>query len=80
MYPNPATSTLTIKHGFANTDDVLIRVFDQIGRQVDAIHFKKNQLPGGYLTLNVNAYSSGVYYLNFVKDGNALGTTKFIKQ
>ena len=80
LYPNPATSTLTVKHSFANTDDVLIRVFDQIGRQVDAIHFKKNQLPVGYFMLNVNAYPTGVYYLNFIKDGNTLGTTKFIKQ
>jgi hypothetical protein len=80
IYPNPAINTLTIKHHFAVTDDVFIRVFDQVGRQVDAIHFKKNQIPGGYITMNVNKYAPGIYYLNFVQDGNTLGTTKFIKQ
>ena len=80
LYPNPALSTLTVHHAFTGKEDVMVRVFDMLGRQVDAIHFVKNQMPAGYFSLNVGQYTPGNYLINFVRDGSSLGTMKFIKQ
>jgi Concanavalin A-like lectin/glucanases superfamily/Secretion system C-terminal sorting domain len=79
LYPNPAINTLTVKHSFTNKEDVLIRVFDPLGRQVDAIHFAKNSIPAGYFSVNVSKYTPGTYFINFVQDGKNLGALKFDK-
>ncbi|MBL0109522.1 MAG: T9SS type A sorting domain-containing protein [Saprospiraceae bacterium] len=71
---------MTVHHAFTGKEDVMVRVFDMLGRQVDAIHFVKNQMPAGYFSLNVGQYTPGNYLINFVRDGSSLGTMKFIKQ
>ena len=78
--PNPAKDVLTIKHAFTGDEDVLVRVMDVAGRQVDAVHFGKNAVPTGQFSLNVSSYSEGVYFLNFVQGGKSLGAVKFVKQ
>jgi chitodextrinase len=80
IYPNPAINILTVKHSFSSKEDVLIRVLDPLGRQVDAIHFAKNSMPSGYFNLNISKYAQGTYFMNFVQDGKSLGSMKFIKQ
>lgn len=80
IYPNPAINLLTVKHSFSSKEDVLIRVMDPLGRQVDAIHFTKNSMPSGYFNLNISKYAQGTYFMNFVQDGKSLGSMKFIKQ
>jgi hypothetical protein len=77
--PNPAADVLTIQHRFTNEEDLLVRVFDMQGRQVDALRFAKNQVPADQISLNVSQYKSGMYFINFVKGGTSLGAMKFVK-
>ena len=78
--PNPTSDFLTIKHAFTGSEDVLVRVFDLAGRQIDALSFGKNQIPSGQFSLNVSQYPQGTYLLNFVQAGKSLGALKFFKK
>jgi chitodextrinase len=78
--PNPVTDVLTVKHAFTGNETVLVRVFDMVGRQIDAVSFGKNQIPTGQFSLNVGKYPQGAYMLNFVKDGQSIGSVKFMKE
>ena len=77
--PNPVSDVLTIKHAFTGNEEILVRVFDVVGRQVDAVRFAKNAMPAGQFTLNTSQYQQGTYFLNFVQDGKSLGAMKFVK-
>ena len=78
--PNPAHDALTIKHAFTGNEDVLVRVMDIAGREIDAVRFAKNAIPNGQFSLNISGYTEGVYFLNFVQGGKSLGAVKFVKQ
>ena len=77
--PNPVSDVLTIKHAFTGNEEILVRVFDMVGRQVDAVRFAKNAMPAGQFTLNTSSYQQGTYFLNIVQDGKSLGAMKFVK-
>lgn len=77
--PNPVTDILTVRHSFTAKESLSIRIFDFTGRQVDALNFAKNQIPGGQFTIDVNKYPPGTFLINFVRDGKSLGAMKFIK-
>ncbi len=77
--PNPVLDVLAVKHTFTGNEEILVRVFDLLGRQVDAIRFAKNAMPTGQFTINTSAYQQGTYFLNFVQDGKSLGAMKFVK-
>ena len=77
--PNPVSNELLVKHAFTGKEAVSIRVFDLVGRQVDALNFDKNEVPSGQFSLNTSRYVSGTYLINFVQDGQSLGTLKFVK-
>ncbi|MBN8677953.1 MAG: hypothetical protein J0M29_06985 [Chitinophagales bacterium] len=78
--PNPTTDVLTVHHAFDGKQDLLVRVFDALGRQVDDLRFAKNAIPGGAFTLPVQHYPTGMYTLNFVLGGKDLGSVIFNKQ
>ncbi len=78
--PNPVADVLTVKHAFKNNQSLLVRVFDAAGRQVDDLHFAKNELPVGQFSLNVHNYPVGNYTLDFVLGGKSLGAVQFNKQ
>lgn len=79
-YPNPTTDQLIIEHSIQNDQPLLLRVFDVAGRQVEAISFKKNELPSERFSVNVKNLATGTYFLNFVLGGKNLGGLKFNKQ
>ncbi len=78
--PNPATDVLTVKHAFKDNQPLMVRVFDAAGRQLDDLHFAKNEVPMGQFSLNVHNYPVGIYTLNFVLGGKDLGSVQFNKQ
>ncbi len=80
VYPNPTTDELIIKHGFGTGQDLLVRLFDQNGRQVGAKHFNAQDMDNGILSLDVAALSVGMYNVNFVLGGKVLGSIPFVKQ
>jgi chitodextrinase len=79
IYPNPVEKKLVIEHSFNDYQPLLLRVFDAEGRQVDAIHYDKNELPVDQFSIDVDHYTSGTYFVNFVLGGKNLGALKFTK-
>jgi hypothetical protein len=80
IYPNPTINELTIKHGFGVSDDLLIRLFDQSGRQVGSKRIAAQDMDNGIINLDVAALHSGIYSINFVLGGKVLGSMPFVKQ
>lgn len=79
IYPNPTKDDLLIRHGF-EADDLLIRVYDNLGRQVSAHKTDAAQMSSGVISLNVADLQAGMYNLNFVLGGKNLGSIPFVKQ
>lgn len=80
IYPNPTKDELTIEHSFGSHHDLLVRVFDQLGREVGSKNVSPKDMGNGSISLNVADLQYGVYSLNFVLDGKNLGSMPFVKQ
>ena len=81
IYPNPVTDVVRIEHSFNDNQSLLVRVFDSMGRQLNAVKFDKGQTYGDSpIILNMKDYAEGVYYVNFVYGGKDLGSAKIVKQ
>lgn len=76
-YPNPFNPTTEIKYDIKNAGDVLMKVYDQSGKQINTlINGYKNA--GSYsVTFDASSLSSGVYYYTLETAGNVL-TKKMI--
>jgi hypothetical protein len=79
LYPNPGTDRMILEHRFDGSKDVLIRIFDQMGRQVDALRFNEEEMSTGKLELKLGNYAAGNYALNFVLGGRNIGSVPFVK-
>jgi hypothetical protein len=79
LYPNPGKDQMTLVHHFDGSQDLQLRVFDQLGRQVDDFRFSKAELGTGQLGLTLGSYDAGNYMLNVVLGGRNLGSMPFIK-
>lgn len=80
VYPNPTTNELTIKHGFGDLQNLLVRVFDQAGREVGSKRVNASEMGSGQISMNVASLQAGVYSLDFVLGGKNLGSVPFVKQ
>lgn len=80
VYPNPTKDDVLIKHGFGTTENLVIRIFDQSGRQIVSNRVEANQMDTGVITLDVAKLQGGMYSLNFVLEGKNLGSIPFVKQ
>jgi hypothetical protein len=80
LYPNPTKDELVIKHGFGARHDLLIRMFDQSGRQVSSKKINAQDMDNGYISLDVAELGNGMYSVNFVLGGKNLGSIPFVKQ
>ena len=79
--PVCATDQVHIRHRLDGSEDLLIRVFDGTGRQLDHYRFRPYDLAAGSLiTLDVAGYEAGTYFVNFVLDGKNSGSVKFVKE
>jgi len=75
LFPNPATSQITIEFDkqISNCEIIIINIFGQ-----EIIH---HQLDGNTkYSLNISELKSGMYFYSIVSDGNILKSDKFIKQ
>jgi len=79
-FPNPATETLTVRHSLPSGQDLLLRVFDLTGRQLDAVQIGRAEVASGQFQLDVRKYPAGSYSLNFILGGKNIGSLKFNKQ
>lgn len=80
VYPVPAADKVWVKHQFDNNQPLLVRIFDMQGREVDQLYFNKNEIPAGQFSVNTSHYAPGKYFMNFVVDGQNLGSVKFAKK
>jgi hypothetical protein len=80
VFPNPATDVMWVKHSLDNSQPLLLRVFDEQGRQIDAIRYDSNAIPAEVFPVKTGAYPAGKYYLNFVIGEYSIGSVKFQKQ
>lgn len=77
LYPNPATQSATLAITSFKKQDVLVRVYDVMGKLVQSF---SNSLPqsGVYnLEMNLSNYTKGVYFVNVIADGKT-ATEKLI--
>lgn len=79
VYPVPSAEALNIKHKLDIKHNLLLRVFDLAGKQIDQINFTRQQLTDNLINLRIGNYNSGNYYLNFVVDGQSFGSLPFSK-
>ena len=79
VFPNPTANELTIKHQLPADGELILRVFDMEGRQVDALRLSQGDVSTGQFTLNASGYAAGMYSLNFVIAGKSIGSLKFNK-
>jgi len=83
-YPNPFSSELNISYGLPEQSDVLIEVYDILGKKVLTI--EENTMPAGIHSVKWNGLnnsgkvaSNGVYLVR-ISVGNFVRTTNVIKQ
>ncbi|MEP2936709.1 MAG: T9SS type A sorting domain-containing protein [Gilvibacter sp.] len=74
LYPNPASTILNIEITDSSFDDIM--VFSSTGRLLETI---KPEASTGSYTINVSQYASGMYFVRFVQNGQAV-TKRFIKR
>jgi chitodextrinase len=79
IYPNPVADELVIQHQFKGNEAVHIRIFDAMGRQMEAQQLAGKDLGNGNLILKLGNYASGFYQLNFVVDGKNIGSIPFVR-
>jgi hypothetical protein len=80
VYPNPTQDELRIKHSFGARHDLVVRMFDQNGKQVSSKRINAQDMDLGIINLNVAQMSHGFYSVNFVLGGKNLGSIPFVKQ
>ncbi|WP_282037003.1 S8 family serine peptidase [Saccharicrinis aurantiacus] len=68
VYPNPVEDLLRIKTNFSTTDESVIQLFNSSG---DNVYYQKIAL-SGETTLDMQAYSSGVYILKITNNDKVI--------
>ncbi|MBK9736634.1 MAG: T9SS type A sorting domain-containing protein [Saprospiraceae bacterium] len=79
LTPNPVSNQLVIDHSFNAKNDVRIRILDNVGRQYDGFVPSKGDIQSGKITFDTNKLPSGLYFVNFIVDGQNIGSVKFSK-
>jgi hypothetical protein len=73
-YPNPAQQRATVRYALPATQDVTVRLYDVLGRQVRTV-VSGTQEGRHQRTLDVGALPSGVYFLR-LRAGGEVRTQK----
>ena len=73
-YPNPTRSQATVRYALPGTQDVTVRLYDVLGRQVRTL-VSGEQEGRHQRTLDVGALPSGVYFLR-LRAGGEMRTQK----
>lgn len=77
IYPNPATTTLTIEWNNSNETNHAYQIFDVNGRIVQMAAIKNEN--SNRLEINVSNLKTGVYFIN-ITSGNRKQQLKFVKK
>lgn len=79
VYPNPVHDEISIKHKFTSKQNVLIRIFDNSGRQVESHPMTSQDLSMETITLRLGNQPTGFYQMNFVVNGKSIGSVPFVR-
>jgi hypothetical protein len=79
LSPNPVSNVLNISHTFNAKNDVKIRILDNMGRQMDGFAISVSDLRSGQISVDTQTLTSGLYFVNFIVDGQNIGSVKFSK-
>jgi photosystem II stability/assembly factor-like uncharacterized protein len=76
-YPNPFNPETTIEYSIPHNENVNIKIYDQLGRQIDEIVNSYHSAGTYSIRYNAEHLSSGIYFFVLISKGKAL-TKKFI--
>ena len=74
VYPNPTESIVTVEVGMPTFDNMQIELIDMLGRRIQAVAIVNRNT-----RIFVRDLASGCYFINCIKDGIKISTTKLIK-
>jgi hypothetical protein len=77
-YPNPFNSMTKLKFQMSKQGDVLIKLFDMTGKEVNVIINGKLNAGIYEILFEANNISSGVYFYSFITDGKLIDTKKMV--
>jgi len=78
IYPNPATSQLYLEIGdFTAKESGALSIFNSLGQEVEQLEISKTAKT---ITLNIEDYPKGIYYIQMQTKDNIVATGKFIKE
>lgn len=80
VFPNPASTKLTVVHELPSKQDAIVNVYDVSGRQVSRTLIPKSNVSNGSFDIDVSSFKAGVYFLNINYGGKNLGSIQFVKQ
>lgn len=80
VFPNPASHVVYLDHTLPQNEELLIRVFDQRGRQIDAIRMAVGTIPAETIQVDISKYPQGLYFMNCISGGKNAGSLTFIKK
>ena len=79
-FPNPFTTSSTIKYRVTVPSDVKISVYDATGKQV-AVLVNKRQSPGTYnIEWKAGSNAKGIYFINAIVNGTITQSVRVAKQ
>ncbi|MHC1777711.1 MAG: choice-of-anchor Q domain-containing protein [Lentimicrobium sp.] len=79
VWPNPCTTSATFTYALAQPAQVLLRVFDNLGRPVATLVNGTQQLGDQTIEWNTKDLPAGVYYYHILA-GNQVGSGKMVKR
>ncbi|GLR17139.1 LamG-like jellyroll fold domain-containing protein [Portibacter lacus] len=79
IFPNPATTKLTVVHELPYKQDAVVNVYDVSGRQVSRTLIPRSTVANGSFDIDVIDFNAGIYFLNINYGGKNLGSIQFVK-
>ncbi len=76
IYPNPVVDILTVEYDNLQNNITNLNVFNELGMNISRI---ENTIQSNKVTVDVNSFPAGIYYLEVILDSGARSTSKFIK-
>jgi hypothetical protein len=76
-YPNPFNSTTKIKYSVPQTSNVVIKVFDILGNEMETLVNEEKSIGTYKVEWNASEFPSGVYFYQ-LKAGNFIETKKMV--
>lgn len=61
-FPNPFNSTVTIEYTLTHEQDVILAIYDLLGRQVETLFSERQGIGGHSVQWNADHYASGLYF------------------